>query len=1542
MMTSRQTFLRWPLFALLVACAFALISIFHAARAEQEPSASAPEAPAADANAPATEAAPDAEAPVHKVLWDLVILPPSVNEPLVGVERGLEQLLRSQSHAADIDLMPEAEFAKWMLERGEGKGPLTFREFPALVDRIQSTAVLVTHFRVDPDEALSIRMIVYEVASGRIVAGAQAAGNLSDLGLLTARALGNALLRSGLTGVEAPTSGPSLTELAALSRALEKLSRKEAIDAWREIEAFDTPLEKSVRSDIQRFVDQSADENLKAHLLVVQGNSGQAIRMIAERRDPGDSEKDARFFVLQGETILGVRQPDFAQAIGFFQKALALDPKNFDAQLGLARAYQKAKQLVEAEQAYTALIAIDPMRPEAYRGLAELKAEDPELSAKYLLQAARCERDRLEIDKAQTTYLKAEAAAPTLTGVTRQELAAMLENLGELDKAAENYAVAIDAGADSADNWKGVARTQQRLGKTAEAEIALTEAQKKNPNDEESMRRLGEVYTATNRPKEARAVLQKAYDRNPKDQKTRKAFAYSLHMGGASEQALEVLGSPDDPFASTTQDLAQMAEIYRDMGDLPAARASLLQAIDRDPELPSLHYQLAVIYDKEGNATAAGEAYALADLMGARDIEAKRVAARDLPDWKPSVFDSFVSSFQTQRPVIRVAYLGLVEKGDRTSQIHDWTLPYAPSLYLVNKELERAFGGRYQLVSSSIPGHLEEDVAQLYRDGNKDEAALRVITTLQADAVVLGSMARPTFGTLDLEVHMFSGAQINTLERLQNSNILRVELNSPFRTINIASLVIYLMGIAFLVYKFTRGSGSVVVNLDWSQDTVGMFSIQLSKRPTSVSSSAKTSGTANAITRFTPKLNFLRRFSRAMVDPRTEFKRVPPGTYYVAIQGLLQNPDNKEVIGNFIEEKKIEVRRGQTRELSFNFKSEDCPISVRILFQEKPAKNAMLALKGESNALRYVTETETMLYLKPGSYAVIVGFNGRVLESPLEVPSIKPMNLTIEVANDYGLVFEGCVPAVEPYLNGDYGYAASLLEKNGLSEIANRVRRTSKAHSDGVEKSRAAGVASRVSSPRSVDLAEPDAVVLDAKHAFHDAGFSVGEGGSESLESAARAYEATYDFENALNCYQQLGHLPKVMELLEHLGDYFEAGKTAKQLGEIDRAIANFQRIETRDDFYPAACRELADIFLEREQPEIALQTLEGVVRVFGADHLDVETQDKLARSYEALDRFSEALTLCEAIQAKDYHFSGIAERISKLREDVSSQKTMIGALGGETKRVPSGGALSEESRYEVLSELGRGGMGVVYKARDKRLGRIVALKRLPENLREHPKVVELFLREARSAAALNHPNVVTLFDAGEDGGQYFITMEMLEGLPLDEILRKKKKLSPKDVCRIGAQIATGLAYAHKNKIVHRDIKTANLFFTSDKVVKIMDFGLAKMMEEVRRAATVIGGTPYYMAPEQAIGDNVDSRADIYAFGVTLFEMATGGVPFKEGDITYHHRHTPAPDVRERDPSVPAPLAELIFQMMAKDREDRPATAAEIAERLTQIAQQIA
>ena len=262
----------------------------------------------------------------------------------------------------------------------------------------------------------------------------------------------------------------------------------------------------------------------------------------------------------------------------------------------------------------------------------------------------------------------------------------------------------------------------------------------------------------------------------------------------------------------------------------------------------------------------------------------------------------------------------------------------------------------------------------------------------------------------------------------------------------------------------------------------------------------------------------------------------------------------------------------------------------------------------------------------------------------------------------------------------------------------------------------------------------------------------------------------------------------------------------------------------------------------------------------------------------------------------------------------------------------------SAADRYEILEEVGRGGMAVVYRARDRRLGRVVALKRIADNLREHPQAVDMLLREARNAARLNHPNIVTVYDVDQDDDSYFITMEFLEGKALLGVLQRRGRFAPKRVVWLAKQVAAGLAYAHERGVVHRDIKTANLFFVvSTQTLKIMDFGLARIVEEVRRRATVIGGTPSYMSPEQSQGLVVDGRADLYAFGVTLFELLTGTLPFQEGDLAEQHRSAPVPDPRERAVGLPDALAELVLHLLAKRSEDRPASAGEVFAKLRQI-----
>jgi serine/threonine protein kinase len=211
-------------------------------------------------------------------------------------------------------------------------------------------------------------------------------------------------------------------------------------------------------------------------------------------------------------------------------------------------------------------------------------------------------------------------------------------------------------------------------------------------------------------------------------------------------------------------------------------------------------------------------------------------------------------------------------------------------------------------------------------------------------------------------------------------------------------------------------------------------------------------------------------------------------------------------------------------------------------------------------------------------------------------------------------------------------------------------------------------------------------------------------------------------------------------------------------------------------------------------------------------------------------------------------------------------------------------------SHYRILGKLGGGGMGVVYEAEDLTLGRHVALKFLPENLVGDPKTLERFTREARAASQLNHPNICTIHGIEENNGHPFIVMEKLEGESLKQCIAGHPMAVDK-VLDVGVQVADALVASHAKNIVHRDIKPANIFLTPTGQVKVLDFGLAKLVHNVGTdddagadnsltAVGVIPGTAVYMSPEQARSETVDGRSDLFSFGVVLYEMATGKKPF--------------------------------------------------------------
>ena len=273
---------------------------------------------------------------------------------------------------------------------------------------------------------------------------------------------------------------------------------------------------------------------------------------------------------------------------------------------------------------------------------------------------------------------------------------------------------------------------------------------------------------------------------------------------------------------------------------------------------------------------------------------------------------------------------------------------------------------------------------------------------------------------------------------------------------------------------------------------------------------------------------------------------------------------------------------------------------------------------------------------------------------------------------------------------------------------------------------------------------------------------------------------------------------------------------------------------------------------------------------------------------------------------------------------------------------------------YEIIAHLGAGGMGEVYRARDPRLGRDVAVKVLLLQVASDPERIARFQREARAVAALNHPHIVTIFSVEEADGHQFLTMELIEGQPLDRVI-SAAGLPAEQIVEIARALADALAAAHEKGIVHRDLKPANVMFTQDGRVKVLDFGLAKDVREADAGGlartsegnTQVGmvmGTPAYMSPEQISGRALDHRTDIFSLGVVLHEMATGRPPFEGASsaelMSAILRDTPAPvtDIRS---DLPADLARIIQRCLEKDPRRRMQTARDVSHELRDLARQL-
>ncbi len=343
-------------------------------------------------------------------------------------------------------------------------------------------------------------------------------------------------------------------------------------------------------------------------------------------------------------------------------------------------------------------------------------------------------------------------------------------------------------------------------------------------------------------------------------------------------------------------------------------------------------------------------------------------------------------------------------------------------------------------------------------------------------------------------------------------------------------------------------------------------------------------------------------------------------------------------------------------------------------------------------------------------------------------------------------------------------------------------------------------------------------------------------------------------------------------------------------------------------------------------------------------DEQVLEAMYNLALDFERKRQFNKATSVYQYMSKHDKSFRDIESRMGRAQK--MEETVLLGGSGGHaggTLMLDQGGVEKPMlGRYEVEKELGKGAMGIVYLGKDPKISRVVAIKTmaLAQEFEEDEldEVKERFFREAETAGRLNHPYIVTIYDAGEEHDLAYIAMEFLKGHDLARYCKPDNLLEVKRVISIVQRAAEGLDFAHQQNVVHRDIKPANIMYEPESdTLKITDFGIARITDSSKTKTGMVLGTPSYMSPEQLAGKKVDGRSDLFSLGVMLYQMLSGSLPFKAdsmASLMFKITNEEAPDIRSIRPEIPEALAEVINRALTKDADQRYQTGAEFANAL--------
>ena len=427
---------------------------------------------------------------------------------------------------------------------------------------------------------------------------------------------------------------------------------------------------------------------------------------------------------------------------------------------------------------------------------------------------------------------------------------------------------------------------------------------------------------------------------------------------------------------------------------------------------------------------------------------------------------------------------------------------------------------------------------------------------------------------------------------------------------------------------------------------------------------------------------------------------------------------------------------------------------------------------------------------------------------------------------------------------------------------------------------------------------------------------------------AGTAYAAAGDFQRAAEAFSKAKDAGRAADCFTRAGDFYRAGLAFAHAGRFADAIKVLQRVKEDHPSFEISRGLLGRCFYEMHDYAHCVAALENHLTGKRVDSALLEYFYMLALAYEQTGRLDDSLQILRKIHTVDVDFRDVTNRISSISTRISMKVGPNTVLQGGGQGAASGQMMKSvenalEGRYDLQKELGRGGMGVVYLARDKQLDRPVALKFLGSLVDDSEEFRERFVREARTAAKISHPNIVSIYDISASEGRAYIAMEYVEGVSLYRYLAKKGALPPREAVNFMVQACSALAAIHEGGITHRDIKPDNVLIAKGGLVKIMDFGLAKSEDNRLTRAGVVMGTPSYMSPEQARGKEADARSDIYSIGMVLHECLTGQIVFASGNVVMRQvQEMPPPPSASKD-DIPNELDAIVMKCIQKKPEDR-------------------